>query len=339
MSMRPREHLVAIAKKYPNAWKMAENMRANRGKDLPWWPEWCYLPCAGAYTIVANHWNVPRLTTIEQVHDLSKIAALAPWRITQGIYRFDPDLLLGLMATPVEGNLPHDVLFRLPEWCIYIETPNTKWLGDTLYGYFVHLEYDVNDGRTELRLLLDTDEQLFPVPLHLGDWTLAESIKRFIDESIKQRTQNALWLPAFEMNAEQQREFKESIDPLISLVLYICSTNADIGDGGKRPHNPTPRKTKRGPRIFPANQSTVWNVGVRVGAALRRAATRQASSAGGGTHASPRPHIRRAHWHGYWRGPRDGERQFILHWLSPIPVGARQEDMPAVIHPIKGEDS
>ena len=35
----------------------------------------------------------------------------------------------------------------------------------------------------------------------------------------------------------------------------------------------------------------------------------------------PRPHWRRAHWHSYWTGPRDGERIARLKWIPPIPVG------------------
>ena len=32
------------------------------------------------------------------------------------------------------------------------------------------------------------------------------------------------------------------------------------------------------------------------------------------------PHIRKAHWHGYWTGPRDGERNYIHHWIPPVIV-------------------
>jgi hypothetical protein len=38
------------------------------------------------------------------------------------------------------------------------------------------------------------------------------------------------------------------------------------------------------------------------------------------------PHIRRAHWHNYWTGPRSDRhaRTIELHWLSPMLVGAGQ---------------
>lgn len=50
----PREALVAIARKYPKGWKQVDKFRASRGKDIEQWPDWCFLPLAGAYAIVSN---------------------------------------------------------------------------------------------------------------------------------------------------------------------------------------------------------------------------------------------------------------------------------------------
>ena len=57
-----------------------------------------------------------------------------------------------------------------------------------------------------------------------------------------------------------------------------------------------------------------------IGASLRVAWQRK--EAEGGTHAGPRPHVRRAHWHSYWTGPQAQLewRKVILKWLSPILV-------------------
>ena len=59
----------------------------------------------------------------------------------------------------------------------------------------------------------------------------------------------------------------------------------------------------------------VWLVWRSLGARLR-----QARENNGGEHASPRAHVRRAHWHSYWMGTRD-EQQLSLKWLHPILVG------------------
>src|SRR5690606_8718894 len=42
---------------------------------------------------------------------------LAAWRMTQGIYRIDPALYDALITTDLAGDIPANVLMRLPEWC------------------------------------------------------------------------------------------------------------------------------------------------------------------------------------------------------------------------------
>lgn len=79
-----------------------------------------------------------------------------------------------------------------------------------------------------------------------------------------------------------------------------------------------------------------WDVGLRIGAALRRAHDAESSEgAGSGTHARPRAHIRRAHWHTFWTGPRDGDRVARVKWLPPIPVNVGDSDLPATVVPVK----
>jgi hypothetical protein len=49
-----------------------------------------------------------------------------------------------------------------------------------------------------------------------------------------------------------------------------------------------------------------------------------------------RSHIRRAHWHGYWTGPKKEpeKRKFKLLWLHPILVGGIV-DGPGVVHMVQ----
>jgi hypothetical protein len=43
-----------------------------------------------------------------------------------------------------------------------------------------------------------------------------------------------------------------------------------------------------------------------------------------------------AHWQGFCRGPRDGERQFELRWLPPIAVNVSEAgELSAVIRPVQ----
>lgn len=321
---------MAAGKLYPDAWRMVDQFRAERGKSVPDWPDWCFMPLAASYAIVSADAGVDRLPP-HLAGDVGRLGALATWRVTQGIYRFDPTLFEAITATPVAGDLPCDVVHYLPEWCVYMETPGLIWMEQPLHGVFAHLEYDVNHGRQELRLLMDGDTNLTPIPLHLGTWPLSEAIARALDTaSIHAIAAGVGALPAG-IGAVQ----RVIVEPIISLLLYLCSVNAEIGDGAHRPVNPTPKRTKSGWRLFPADKPTTWDVGVRLGSALRLA-TAASGEGRGGTHAGPRPHIRRAHWHSFWVGSKSDpeQRELKLKWLPPIPINIDYGDIVPTIRPI-----
>jgi len=130
------------------------------------------------------------------------------------------------------------------------------------------------------------------------------------------------------------------IEPLVSLLLYICSEAADYNNDAT-PSHAQPVKTKKGLRFFPPTVPQIWGVGERMGAALRRAESQNPGDTDttpveGKT--SPRPHIRRAHWHSFWTGPRDGERKRVVKWLPPTGVSmdyAEPNDAPLVIRNLK----
>ena len=327
---RPVQHLHAAGQMYPGAWKQSDDFRAGRGVDLPDWPDWCYLPLAASYAIVSADAGVDRLSP-ELISDVARLNALSTWRLGQGIYRFDPSLYSALINTPVSGDLPCDVLYHLPEWCIYIELIDYEWQGDRVHGVFIHLEWDANSGRHELRLLIDAENDLFPVPIHLGKHSLPDAIDEALNVS---RT----WAATMGMTLPDGTKtiLHELLEPIMALLLYLCTEAADYGDGDP-PANPRPKKTKRGWRMFPAEKPKQWDVGQRMGAALRRA-YQQEQTGSGATHAGTRAHIRRAHWHSYWTGPRDGEQTIKIRWLPPIEVAMDDTDpdaMPAVVRPVK----
>lgn len=337
---RPLLALRAMAKRYPQAWRMLDEFRAGRGRDgLPAWPEWCHVPLAGAYAVVSSARSDDTIP-FEAVGDVGRLGALAAWRIGQGIYRVDPALYAALIDTPIDGDLPCDVLYHLPEWCVYVETPDLAWLGERAHGFWAHLEWDANCGRSELRLLLDLDRRTLPMPVHLGPWSLVEAMRRTFSEASRQSGTHGMALP-YVQHEDIDAGLALALGPFLSLLLYLCSTAAEIGTGERRPiARPTPKQTKHGPRYFPPDTPTTWDVGVRIGAALRAAYHReqlgQDSAPSGGR---VRPHVRRAHWHTYLLGPRDdpaGQRR-ELRWIPPIGIGiadSDQDDLPAVIHPV-----
>lgn len=329
----PIRHLKRYAAVYPRAWKLADAARAMKGKGVDW-PAWCFLPVSAALHIAEEEGARQGLDLRAVVPDVGNLAALIAWRQTQGIYRIDPDVYPALWETPIEGDLPTEILFRLPEWCVWIETPADK----EFPGFFAYLEADANDGRAELRIALSHGAGLFTQPIHLTGRNLVECLAASLAEGAKQA---ALIGEPIEGAADQARRWGDMlariIGPRVNLVLYLCAVNSDIRDtrtGFKRPANPEPIPTRRGPRLFPAATPTAWDVGVRMGAAIRAATEKERGEDRGGSHASPRPHIRRAHWHTFRHGP--GRRESALKWLPPIPVNVGDDaDLPAVIRDVK----
>lgn len=368
-SCRPRAHLNRFSRLYPNIWKYAEQLRFVQKLDRTSmlaqdWPSWCFIPSSIWLLILTRHLmeaspeefaeGKPFGETYQvlgregKYSDLKALQTLGTWRVSQGIYRFDNDVYEALLATELTGSIPCDVLFHLPEWCVYVELQSRPaFLGIEAYGFWALL--DVNDsGQPSVRISLDTDVDPLSVELQLGDWSISEAVdqyRKYLHERAKSVHPDDPRVLAGDGRAGFDA-LKPVVESCMSLLLYLCSESADYDPNGQRPVRPKETRVKKGPpRLFPPDKPRVWDVAVRLGAALRRARAASREPAGG-SHESPRPHIRKAHWHGFRSGPfksSAGElipaeaRPFTLKWLPPIPVNVLDtDDLPATIRPVTG---
>ena len=341
ISCRPRQLLESTSRMYPGFWKTVDSARSMRGKDIKGWPELCFLPIALVQSLFDRAGRCGDNLVQKSVVRLEvlKLTALAAWRVTQGIYRFDPDVYEAVQNTPIEGDLPGEVLSHIPEWCIYIETPGMTVMGDPVYGAWVHIDWADLSENAELRILVDSTD-LTPIVLSLSRVSIQEQIEHRCELAVSHGR----------LNSESAQTLNKSMmafaKAIVPLVLYLCSEAAEIGDGTRRPMNPTPTRVKGGgSRLFPPNGVTTWGVGVRLGAALRRA-TQYASVGGGETNLrnAPRGHIRRAHWHGVRSGPTktaDGQticnadRVLKVRWQLPLAINLGDlSDLPSTIRPV-----
>jgi hypothetical protein len=151
---RPKQHLVAFRKRYPYAFKLVDAVRAESGRVAPEWPEWCFLPFGAAYRILHGE-GLPESPA--QVGDAFELAALAAWRVTQGIYCLAPELLDEAREADLDWKIPADLFFRLPQWCVYVETHGEGPMGMRCAGFFAHLVTSSPDT-PQLRLLFDVDD-------------------------------------------------------------------------------------------------------------------------------------------------------------------------------------
>jgi hypothetical protein len=336
---RPVKYLTAAKERYPDLWKRVDLLRANRDKVQQEysWPPWCYLPLGGAAGIIGP--PAAGFGKLLYNMEVSKIATLASWRLAKDIYIFDETVFEELWETPIDGAIPIDILYKLPTWCAYVAFPAPRAMeGGAVYGFFVHLNYS---GMPMLMLGQDytsvdhiDSSSIIPYPLDLQEGRSLFECLTTMHEKAKAKHGT----PPIAIERLQPKEVMRWMEPLLSLTIYLCSASAEIRARdplrGLRQDHYT-KKTKKGVRTFVPDQPKVWEVAYRIGATLR-AATAAAASRGtgeGGTHAGPRPHMRKAHWHSFWTGPKAAvgkppvpAREIVVKWIPPIAVAMGPDD-------------
>lgn len=273
------------------------------------YPSYTFLPLDIWYDIALR---IAEAEGLELLPVLADMFFAGTWQYSKGIYTFDPDLLLALSESAIDGNIPADILTRIPEHCVYI---------DACGGFFAQLLYDP-DLHCPLLGLYGAEQVVF-VPLIHGP--LDEALDKYRKLPRFQNDEDIIGKFTDEI-AAQERDFAEKC---LNLILYLCSSEPDITTDrqpGYSRYRSEPVKTKKGLRLFPADRVHNHNVGASVGAQLRRVTDTGAEVAPieyqGGT---KRAHLRRGHWHGYWKGSRKAEdREFIFHWIPPLIAGGKR---------------
>lgn len=321
-NVSPMQHLTQATKKYPNmsSW-VGTFLKAKGEPGGQNWPNWCFLPMAAWAAIIQTqaHKSNRYASPMEVAATVGTLSAIGTWRYSQGIYRMDAHLLAELARTECSGALPCDVLRRLPEWCVYVETPGLTYFESALHGFWAHLEWDMNHQREELRLVLNTSQRLIPEPLHLGEWSVEEAVTK----ALKVVNTNLGGLLDTGQLGSLLQEYKvKQLRPLISILLYLCSEEPDI-DPALMPE-PSSRKSvfrkgKSGLYLFTPEKPKIFNVGSNVGRSFRNEQEVQLNG------RSVKAHLRRGHWHGFWKGPRLGDRTFIYRWISPLVVKGKRQ--------------
>lgn len=320
--------------KYPD---LDERISRSLNADGQRWPSWCYLPMTDSYSIVTaaaeERVAMYLMTVSERMADLRKLAAIIPWRVAKPIYRFDPDLAAELMDSADDSRIPGDVLMRLPYPCVFIEHPPGI---DDCDGVFVFLEADERYPKSlELRmhyLFGDNKIHVAVVQYDLSERDRSIFAAKMAVENAKSmrklggRTLEDDYTTEVEQRVSQIDKYKCGH---INMILYLCADDPDL-------HRSAPIPRQRGPRKDVAAYSDVIDVGTEQGAIIRRArqvVESHTASAPAGTHKSPTPHVRRAHWHLYWMGT--GRTTPAIKWIMPIFVGGGDKPCTTTINIIK----
>ena len=197
----PMALLKKTAQQYPKAWELMANFHAENGMNgLPTWPDWCYAPMSAAVAIASGGRNFLLLPVNQQqdiINSAQKIFALATWRLSKEVYQLDPDFAQLLFEQTNDLDIPSEIFLQLPYPCFYIEVPDLFFGAKPIHGFFVNLEYDVNNGDRELRLFIESIKEQ---PLVLEEWNerlwvgLLEKATVFHDGRMVFEFKNGTWI-------------------------------------------------------------------------------------------------------------------------------------------------
>lgn len=305
-------------------WRMFEDVRlaalsAGQMVDTPW----CHYPMGIVTGVLTEVGHVPE---VEINQWCSIVAALAQWRLSQRVYTIDPSVLDELWSSQVSGQLPGDVLMRLPDWCLYVHLPGKESHQGAMssvsgadpstarvQGAWIWLETD--DSGPEFRVLLhaESGDIIDAGVVSLAAPTLAEGARRSAERYVSFARAQGFQVSDAAANAEA---WIQLMSPVISVALYLCVA----------PDLPrSPRPVAAGPRKPPRSGPTIVTTGAQLGAALRAPplVIGHNEIADVGSHRAPRPHLRRAHWHTYLTGR--GRELRAVRWIHPtLVVGAAE---------------
>lgn len=329
---RPAEDLSRLMHNQPNLPQFVNDIYKEKMQGELDWPSWCFIPVSIWSKLAERAFDSSAQMDLRSLSSfLSFVPSVGTWRYSQGVYRFDAELLAALKDTPVTGDLPADVLLRLPEWAIFVETPGFTFYGHETEGFYASLDWNMQHQVPELRLMFAVPPARFQTLAIVLDDTPLEDILtgmvQHIDlaqDIIKDHPE----LTPPERESAINKKFVEELSSYLSLLLFICSDEPEIDDlrvPGSSPKYASARKTKRGWRFFPAEKERIWNIGQKIGEKLRQHVKEDDGTVHEATGRTVRTHLRRGHWHGVWTGPRKGkgEQKFKLNWLPPIIVAAK----------------
>ncbi len=325
---------------WPSWIESLDFVRAGRGHNgIPDWPDWCIVPMGLINNLLRAqiHWDESQASDFLLPDDMdvtvtSWVAAIYAWRQGKGIYYFDETLAEALLETEGTDALPTEALMHLPEWGICVVVPQRLQPLLGCSAFLAHLEWDFWGHWRELHVTFVTlNREGFqwsgPGPLCLESDTLSQaidgSVRFYLGKDAERFHYNWSEQTMNEQVAVRSDSKRKAYQPILALLAYLGSTRADIADPSNRPVMKSDRKRHEAT----AGAIKSYEVGYRIGAQLRKGGCARDGGLerDGGADKTVAPHMRRAHWHHYWTGPKSNpnQRELIVRWVHPILVGGK----------------
>lgn len=312
--------------------------------------------------------SIYMLTLDEGRNTWLALRSVYEWSKTKEAYRFDPDVLDEFVHPVKSGDSLHRYLDTNAEKLLYVEPIPLNRLPFKSFAIdFDNINYVVGQRKITQGNAFDVDSmKVTNVFVYVDDTYFKDFyyvIVSWIDEKdgmipscflipkTEKKTVRECAATLYEMALndmpknqrypkliESHNEFMANYivnaclihKGLIDVLSYLCAKNAEILE----------RPIKRRP---PSNKHhfaevRTWDVALRYGSQLReyKKQTQEAKNDPSKHvgHRSPRPHMRRAHWHRYWTGK--GRTELTILWIDSIAVNANASgDLPVEVHDVK----
>lgn len=248
------------------------------------------------------------------------------WRRHRVVYRVHPGLAESLLETDTRTAVPCEIFSRLPHPDPFVAFPTPLPAPIAKDGYLEIAEAPMIvgmliTGANEYEQICSTaDPQVRRLNIALATRVRYEGQppgheeatvfvpldgKRSIEDLIDYTEQ---WPTFGQITRDEQRSI---YNLSLSLLLYLCSDSRDVRE--YRPENGRRGKKTRRP------DQKLLDLGFDSGPSLQ--ATRRIGPASDmrGEGGRVRAHLRRAHWHTYWTGPRTAPTPEV-RWLHPTLV-------------------
>lgn len=256
------------------------------------------------------------------------------WRNSLDIYKIDPEIFEEMIKSPIPKDTPCEVFKRLPNFCVYVEMPRPTKFNELLMGNLNHLDksFIVNgfwaylgiepnlhgNKNIQLNICLDYSSDIVQ-----GNFDFLSMV---IKEGLTVEEATELVFKQYDGNIETAKQDQRALFALLPILLWLCAEQPDITNIKDEPvtheqlQQPKGSIHKKTGLFVPPNSPTYYNLGKRLGGEIRQYQELIKQDEKDRPTASKRPHIRKGHWHGYWKGTT-GNKVFTPKWLSAIFVG------------------
>lgn len=274
------------------------------------------------YDVTDGDYGVRAMTPIDAQNFVMALYQEYVWSLTKTSIVINEEVRSALINGKMNSAFPAEVFKRLPYWSVYIpvfdysmtpgESPSTAIDAIGMVVTRVNLDGDeciAIDLNFVMSSKKDLQNQFYF--LDLRGKTIAEALEL-------KRVYNARHRDTPETAEETMNTIPNILEWFLPVIAYVCSKQVPIVNGSGEnewvTHNPTPKKKGKGWVLRQAGKPKTITYGEELREALERhnAAIRESGDR--------KPHVRAAHWHGYWTGPRDGKRNYIHHWIPPVIV-------------------